>query len=433
MRQILFVTPYYPPEKTPPAIRISEMAQQLVARGHKVTVLTTFPNFPSGIIPSEYQGRTIQCEVCNGVRIVRVWSYITPNKGFFRRILGQLSFGWIAPLLGWKRVGRPDIIIVESPPLFDAFAARLLAWGKRCPYIFTVADLWPESAVQLAMLRNPVLIRLACWLEWSTYRRAGRVWAITQGIRDILIQRGLAPEHVFLLTNGVDTSKFRPLPLARARAELGWENRFTVLYAGTHGVSQGLHTVLEAARIMQDDTDVRFVFVGDGAEKAGLVSQAQKWRLENVSFLGLQPHDRMPLLLAAANACVVPLRKVPLFEGALPSKLYEIMACARPILLGIDGEARRLAEQEAGAAIYVEPENPEDLVSAILYLRKHDEVAEILGRRGRTFVEARFDREKLTEALEAHIETLLGRQITVRETAEPVAIGSGIGKDQSYT
>ncbi|HJT55518.1 MAG TPA: glycosyltransferase family 4 protein, partial [Ktedonobacteraceae bacterium] len=372
-------------------------------------------------------------EVCNGVRIVRVWSYITPNKGFFRRILGQLSFGWIAPLLGWKRVGRPDIMIVESPPLFDAFAARLLSWGKHCPYIFTVADLWPESAVQLGIVRNPVLIRLACWLEWSTYRRAGRVWAITQGIRDILIKRGLAPEHVFLLTNGVDTNKFRPLPLEQARAELGWENRFTVLYAGTHGVSQGLHTVLEAARVMQNNADVRFVFVGDGAEKAGLVSQAHKWRLENVSFLDPQPHDRMPLLLAAANACVVPLRKVPLFEGALPSKLYEIMACARPILLGIDGEARRLAGQEAGAAIYVEPENPEDLASAILYLRKHHEVAEILGRRGRAFVEARFDREKLTEALEAQIETLLGKQITVRETAEPVAIGSGIGKDQSYT
>ncbi|HZU68961.1 MAG TPA: glycosyltransferase family 4 protein [Ktedonobacteraceae bacterium] len=425
MSYILFVTPYYPPEKTPPAIRISEMAQQLVTRGHRVTILTTFPNFPSGVVPLEYRGRFIQHEARNGVRIVRAWSYITPNKGFFRRILGQLSFGCIAPLLGWKDVGRPDLIIAESPPLFDAIAARLLAWGKRCPYIFTIADLWPESAVQLGMLRNRVAIRLAEWLEWSTYQRAWRVWAVTQGIRDILIERGLAPERVFLLTNGVDINKFRPLSRAQARAELGWDNRFTVLYAGTHGVAQGLNTVLEAARRMQDNADVRFVFAGDGAEKAYLMTQASIWHLENVSFLEPQSHERMPLLLAAADVCLVPLRRIPLFEGALPSKIYEIMACARPILLGVDGEARRLAEQEAGAAMYVEPENPAALVSAILSLRQNPEIAGILGRRGRAFVASRYDRAKLCETLEAQIEALPGRKQAAIEAAEPVSAGTG--------
>src|SRR5579875_306568 len=429
MSYILFVTPYYPPEKTPPAIRISEMAQQLVMKGHRVTILTTFPNFPSGVVPPEYGGRFMQHETRNGVYIVRAWSYITPNKGFFRRVLGQLSFGCIAPLLGWKDIGQPDLIIAESPPLFDAIGVRLLAWGKRCPYIFTVADLWPESAVQLGMLRNRVAVGLAEWLEWSTYQRAWRVWALTQGIRDILIERGLAPERVFLLTNGVDTNKFRPLSRAQARDELGWDNRFIVLYAGTHGVAQGLGTVLEAARRMQDNTDVHFVFAGDGAEKAHLVSQAHIWHLENVSFLEPQSHERMPLLLAAADTCLVPLRKIPLFEGALPSKMYEIMACARPILLGIDGEARRLAEQEAGAALYVEPENPDALVSAILYLRQNPEIGEILGWRGRAFVESRFDRTKLSESLEAQIEALPGRKQAAVEAAEPVSAGTGTGRD----
>jgi colanic acid biosynthesis glycosyl transferase WcaI len=430
MKHILFVTPYYPPEIAPPAIRISETAQQLVKRGYQVTILTTFPNFPSGIVPAEYRGHIIRREVLNGVRIVRVWSYITPNKGFLRRILGQLSFGCIAPLLGWKDVGHPDVIIVESPPLFDAIAARILARGKLCPFIFTVADLWPESAIQLGVLRNRIFIRLSKWLEWSTYQKAGLVWAITGGIHDSLIKRGLSTDRVFQLTNGVDIRNFRPISQTLARTESGWDNRFTVLYAGTHGLAQGLFTVLEAASKVQDHLDIHFVFVGEGAVKADLIAQARKWNLKNVSFLDPQPHERMPLLIAAADACVVPLRKVPLFEGALPSKMHEIMACARPILLGIDGEARQLVEQEAGAAMYVEPENPDALVSAIQYLYKHPEVVDILGRRGRTFVEAHFDREKLVEALEVQLDTLLKRNKPAFEPPEPVTAGSGARKDQ---
>src|SRR5712692_9629558 len=192
MTHILFITPYYPQEKTAPAVRISETARCLVRRGYQVTVLTTFPNFPSGIVPLEYRGHLIQRELRDGVNIVRVWSYITPNRGFLRRILAQLSFGCIGPLLGWKHLGHPDVIIVESPPLFDAIAGRILALLKRCPFIFTVADLWPESAVQLGVLRNKLFIRIAERLEWSTYERAGLVWAVTQGIRDTLIERGLA-------------------------------------------------------------------------------------------------------------------------------------------------------------------------------------------------------------------------------------------------
>lgn len=430
MTHILFITPYYPPEKTPPAIRISETAQGLVRRGYQVTVLTTFPNFPSGVVPVQYRGQVMRREVCDGVRVVRVWSYITPNKGFLRRILAQLSFGCVAPLLGWRDVGRPDVIIAESPPLFDAIAARMLAWGKRCPFIFTVADLWPESAVQLGALRNRLLIWLSERLEWSTYRRAGRVWAITQGIRDVLVERGVSSRRVFHLTNGVDTGRFRPLPRTQARAELGLDERFIVLYAGTHGLAQGLHTILEAAHTMRDRADIHFVFVGDGAEKADLIAQARRWGLKGVTFLDALPHERMPLLLCTADVGLVPLRKVSLFKGALPSKMYEIMACARPILLGIDGEARRLVEQDAGAAIYVEPEDPAALVSAILYLYEHTEVADALGRRGRAFVKARFDREKLVEALAAQIAWLLAGKTSAVEEVEAVAVAAGSEKSQ---
>lgn len=387
-------------------------------------MLTTVPNYPIGIVPPEYRGHAIQKETRDGVNIVRVWSYISPNVGFLRRILSQLSFGCVASILGGKAVGHPDIIIVQSPPLFDAIAGRMLAWLKRCPFIFLVSDIWPESAVQLGMLRNRWLIRFSEWLEWSTYLRASAVWVVTEGIRQNLLQRGLSPAHMFLLTNGVDTTKFRPLPQAQARAELGWDDQFTVLYGGTHGLAHGLTTILDAAEHLRDHDDIRFVLVGEGATKADLIAHAQQRNLRNVTFLDAQPHDRMPLLLGAADICLVPLRKVPVFEGALPSKMYEIMACARPMILGVDGEARQLIEQEAGAALYVEPENASALVSAILHLREHPDLAELLGQKGLSFVRPRFDREQLTTALEAHIALQLGMNLPKPRSVEPTPTGT---------
>jgi colanic acid biosynthesis glycosyl transferase WcaI len=273
-----------------------------------------------------------------------------------------------------------------------------------------VSDLWPEAAIQLGVVRNRLLIRLSEWLEWSTYRRAALVWVVTQWIRDFLIQRGLPPERVFLLTNGVDTTNFRPLPQAQARAELGWANRFTVLYVGTHGVTHGLMTIIDAAEQLRDRVDIDFVFVGEGADKANLVDQARKRGLANVTFLDSLSHNLVPTLLAAGDVCLAHVRKVPVGEGILPIKMLEAMACACPIVLAVDGEARRIAVQEAGAAIYVEPENATALASAILYLREHPDLAEALGKRGRACVEAQFDYDRLTAVLDKRIEMLLEKK-----------------------
>lgn len=432
MVHVLFVTPYYPPEVTPPAIRISEMARRLLNLGYEITVLTTFPNFPSGIVPVEYRGQSFQQEICDGVRVVRVWTYISPNKGFLRRIVSQLSFGCLAPFLGGKAIGHPDIIIVESPPLFDAIAGRALSWLKHCPLIFTVSDLWPESAVQLGMLRNRLLIRLAEWLEWSTYQHAGAVWALTGGIYNTLLKRGLSTEHVFLLTNGVDVARFHPLPKARARAELGWDDRFTVLYAGNHGLAYGLNTLLDAADLMRDDIGIHIILVGDGVKKPELVAEAKRRCLKNVTFLDVVPHDRMPLLFAGADVCLVPLRKLPLLEGTLPFKMFEVMACARPFILGAEGIARQLVVHEADAAIYVEPENAAALVSAILNLRGHPDLAETMGQRGRAFVKEHFNHEQLTLALEAQINKLIGKAVETPIQQEVTAVSGGSEKGQMY-
>ena len=407
MCHILWVTPYYPPEMGAAQTRISETATRLVRRGHRVTVLTTLPNYPTGIVPVEYRGGRRRHEVLDGVDVVRVWSYVSANRGFFRRVVAQLSFGSLAGLFGSRTVGRPDVIIVESPPLFDAFAGRILARWKRAPYIFTVADIWPESAVQLGALHNRLAIWLAERVEWSTYRGAAAVWAVTNGIRQTLLKRGLPGDRVFALPNGADVRKFTPMDKFAARAELGWGDEFTVLYAGTIGLSHGLATVLDAADRLRAHRDIRIILMGDGAAKAALVAEARQRGMANVTFVEAQPHERMPLVISASDACLVSLRKVPLFEGALPSKIYEAMACARPILLAVDGEARQLIVNETGAAFHVPQEDAEALAQAILALRAQPSLATEMGRRGRTLVVSRFDRDKLTSQLEEHIAAVL--------------------------
>ncbi len=413
--RVLFVTPYYPPERGAPQTRVSETAARLVKAGHEVTVLTTLPNYPSGVVPDEYRKGRRRREVLQGVRVVRVWSLIRPNRGLWGRVLAQLSFGCLAGLIGWRAVGRPDVIIVESPPLFDVIAGRLLAWSKGCPYILTVADIWPESAVQMGVLSARWAIWLAERLEWSSYQRAGAVWTVTDGIRAALTSRGLSARRTFVLPNGVDTARFRPDERREARRQLGWDDAFTVLYAGTVGLAQGLEIVVEAAEQLQGHPDIRFVVLGDGAAKADLETTARRRGLRNVAFPPGQPHSRMPTVIAAADACLVSLRRIPLFRAALPSKLYEAMAGARPILLAVDGEARQLIVEKAAAGIYVEPGDAAMLAEAILALRAQPDRALDLGLRGRAFVERHFDRDRLTEVLADHIGSLVENRVARRQ------------------
>lgn len=414
MAHILFISSNYPPEKGAAAVIVHENATRLVQHGHRVTVLTTIPNYPTGIVPPEYRGKLLQREMIDGVEVVRVWSYTSPNKGFMRRVLAQLSFGCLSSILGRKAVGSPDMILVYSPPLFNAIAVRTMARFKHCPFFFMVADLYPESAIQFGVLHNPLLIKLMERLEWSTYQRARKVWVVSDGVRDLLIQRGLPAKHMFLVPNGVDTLKFHPLPMDQARTEFGWGKRFTVLYAGTHGLAHGLQTILEAAEKLQHRDDIHFVLAGDGEEKESLRIFAQSHNLKNVTFMDAQPYDRMPLLYAAADLCVVPMRKVPLLATTLPLKMYEIMASGRPILLGAEGKARQLAEQEADAALAFEPENADSLVSGILDLYHHPEVLAQMGQGGREYVESRFSYDHLVSLLDEHIRVELG-EIPERE------------------
>ena len=403
MSNILFVTSYYPPEIGAAQTRNSETAVRLARMGHQVTVLTTLPNYPTGIVPPAYRRGARRREVIDGVTVVRVWSFTSPNSGFLRRILAMLSFGLLAGFSGASKVGKPDTIIVVSPPLFTSIAGRVLAWRKRCPYVFNVRDLWPESAVQMGALHSHAFIWLSERLEWSTYRRARAVWTVTNGQRETLLKRGLPGEKVFWLPIGVDTKRFHPILREQARAELGWDDVFTVLYAGTTGLAHDLGTLLDAADQLRGEAGIRFVLVGDGAAKAGLMADAERRGLGNVTFLPAQPLGKMPQIIAGADACLVPLRQLPIFQGALPSKMFEFMACARPVLLAVDGEARDLAEREAGAAVFVEPGNAEALAAAVLHLYTHQGEGEELGLRGQAYIASHLDLDTIVEQLEARL------------------------------
>lgn len=408
MAHILFVSPYYPPEKAAAAVCVSENARRLVQLGHRVTVLTTFPNYPTGRVPFAYRGSRYRWEMLDGVRVLRVWSYTSANKGFWLRLLAHLSFGLLVPLLAANKLPRPDCLIVQSPPLFDAFAARILATLKRCRFVFMVSDLWPEAAIQLGVLRHPLLIALAEWLERSTYRRADLVWAVTAQMQQALRERGVPAERVCLIPNGVDTLKFAPRPRADARRTLGWDERFTVLYMGTHGLSHGLRYVLHAAVLLQQQQSaIRLLLIGDGAEKPALVALARQLKLSNVEFMDPVPHEQVPLYLAAADICLAHTRNLPLFRGMLPIKLLEAMACARPVILALNGEACVLAVHEAHAAVHVEPENAPALAAAILQVYEQPELAQALGEHGRDYVVAHFSYDMLAIRLNEQLERLL--------------------------
>jgi glycosyltransferase involved in cell wall biosynthesis len=407
--RIVILSHYFPPEVGAPQARLFELAKRAAAAGHSVTVVTGLPNYPTGVVPPEYRNRARSDEAMDGIRVIRTWVYATPNRGFVRRLMNHLSFA-LSSLGALGRVGLVDVIFVESPPLFIGLAA--LAWTrlKRAPFIFNVSDIWPQSAVELGALRNRVAVKLAEMFELHLYRRATRVSVVTPGILERLAARGVPREKLFLLTNGVDTGVFRPAPpnteLART---LGLDQRKIFLYAGTHGMAQGLGTVLEAAR-QTKNSGVLYVLVGEGAEKETLMKKAQSEGIANVRFLPNQPRALMPDLLNLAYASIVPLKRLDLFKSALPSKMFESMATAKPIVASMWGEAAQLIESSGGGLV-VPPEDAAAMRDAVEKLAADPALAHELGVAGRQYVSAHFDRQVIaTRFIELLTVTASGRR-----------------------
>lgn len=388
--RVVLLTHYFPPEVGAPQARLYELARRAAAAGHTVTVVTGFPNYPTGVIAAGYGGRFRMEEEMDGIRVIRTWVYATPNRGFVRRVLNHLSFA-LSSLTAMRMLGKADVFFVESPPLLLGLAALVYRRIKRAPYIFNVSDIWPQSAVELGALRNRFAVRLAEMLELHLYRRAARVSVVTPGMLERLAQRGVPRDKLFLLTNGVDTSVFQPAaPNMELARSLGLDERKVFLYAGTHGMAQGLGTLLDAAK-QTHNSDVVYVLAGEGAEKEALVRRAQSEGIANVKFLPNQPKQVMPDLLNLAYATIIPLKRLDLFKSALPSKMFESMATAKPIVASLWGEAAELIES-AACGIVVAPEDPAALRQAVERLAADPSLARELGERGRRYVQDHFDR-----------------------------------------
>lgn len=393
--RIAYYSHYFTPEIGAPSARIHEFARQWLAMGHEVAVVTCFPNHPTGKLYPGYTHGFRMRENMDGIEVYRNWSYITPNKGFIRKTIGHVSFWPSALQLSNRRIPKPDAAIGTSPTFFAPMAAAALARKHNVPFIMEVRDLWPAIFVGLGVLRNRTLIRLLEKWELSIYRRATGIVTVTESFRNHLIARGVPDSKVFTVLNGADVDFWRPVePEAGLRERLGLTSRFVVLYLGAHGISHALARILDAAQMLRDLSRIRFVFVGEGAEKDGLVRAADEAGLPNVRFLDPVDKEIVREYYGVADVCLVPLRAIPLFDTFIPSKMFEIMAMARPIVASVRGEAAEILRKSGGARV-VEPEDSHAIAQEIRWFYDHPEEARAMGNHARAFVVENYSRRSL--------------------------------------
>jgi colanic acid biosynthesis glycosyl transferase WcaI len=368
--RILYLTHFFPPELNGGALRVDDLSAIWAGAGAEVTVLTGFPSHPTGIVPERYHGHWVVDEQRGTVRVVRSKKYSVPNRGFAKRILNHLSLAVSATVVAVAKRLRPDVVICTSPPLLIGLSGMLLSRVLRAPLVFEVRDLWPDQAIQLGMLRNPVLVWLARKLELMCYSSAVRVVVVTNAARQRLIERGIAPDKVHVFRNGVSVNPATPSTASRPGPLRRGPTDFIVSYFGTMGMSQGLTLLLDTAEELtkRGNSDVRIVLMGDGVERDALVSELGRRKLPNVAILPPCSREEMPAYYADSNAAIICLRDLPLFRDTIPSKVFEIMANERPVLGIIAGETRAIIE-EAACGECAEPENATSVADAILRLR----------------------------------------------------------------
>lgn len=411
--RILVVTHYFPPEIGAPQARLSEMARRWAETGDEVTVLTGMPNHPTGVVPPAYRGRIRMTDHADGYRILRTWLYATPNEGFVKKTLGHLSFMATSVLLGARKSGPADVVVVSSPTFFSIFSAWLLAKLKRAPLVLDIRDLWPAIFVELGVLTNPRLIRILERLELWAYHQAARVVLVSDGFHRDLMRRGIPAEKLETIRNGADLDRFTPGgDPAPGRATLGARpGDVLVLYIGAHGISHGLGAVLDAAAKLQGQP-VRIALVGEGAERHKLLARLAELGLDNVTMRPGVPRDDVPVLLAAADICLVPLRDVPLFSTFIPSKLFEYLSAGKAVIGAVRGETAQILS-EAGAVV-VEPGDAAALADAIADLADDPQRRVEMGTAGRQYVSEHFDRQVLADRYRAVLRSACGRRPTYR-------------------
>jgi len=407
--KILFLSHYFPPEVNAPATRTYEHCRRWVEMGHEVTVVSCVPHHPMGKAYPGYRNKLVHVEHRDGIKVIRLLTYITANEGFFKRTLNYVFYMVMATLAA-PFLTRPDVVVSTSPQFFNGLAGYLVSRLRRRPWLLEIRDLWPESILAVGAIRNRHIIRALEWLERFAYRKADHVVAVTEAFKRHIVALGVPEDRVTVIRNGVDLSFFDDqLPVDEGYArELGVEGRFVAAYVGTHGMAHGLDTLLDAARLLRHREDIVLLTAGDGAEREHLVRRVEQEQLHNVRLLGQLPKSDMPRLWSITGASLVLLKKLDLFLTVIPSKIFESMAMRCPIVLAVQGESQEIIEA-SGSGLCIEPENAQQLAEAIEALADDPEYRTRLGDSGHACVTREFDRARLAEQFEGVLRALTER------------------------
>ncbi len=402
--RILFVTQIFPPEMGALPNRLYPFVRQLVAGGHKVTVATGMPNYPRGVVFPEYQGKRSMREERDGYTIFRRASYTAPrNQSKWSQLRNYLSF-IPAALIAGLQAGKLDVIFVTSPPLFSVIPAILLAKLRGAKLILDIRDLWPDELITYGGFRDASMpVRVLRMVERWSYRNADCVAATTQAIIDAVIKRGVPRDKTFLLPNGADLEIFSPLPADNPiSGEYNFGDRFVVMYSGLFGIKHSLEVLLEAAAKLRDRTDMVFFLLGNGARKEALVQQVEELKLNNVIFGDERVVGEVPSLLARADVCFAAVRPEPYPKKVISVKVFEYLACEKPVVGALSGESARILE-ESGGGIVVPPGDSAATADAILNLYQNPELRKRMGTTGRRYVDQHYSRSAWAMRLEKRI------------------------------
>jgi glycosyltransferase involved in cell wall biosynthesis len=424
--KILYISQYFPPEMGAPSARVSELAAHWANSGHEVSVLTGFPNHPTGVVPAEWRGRLRRLtykEKVGAVNVFRTWLWPLPNRKAHERMRNYASFCISAALRGLT-IPRSDVIIASSPQLLVGLSGWWLAFARQIPLAFEVRDLWPESLSAVGVGdENSLLHHSLAAVARFLYERSGHIVVVTPAFKEHLIKRWRVPaDKIAIVENGVETILFAPA-LASSncalRKELGVEGKFLVCYIGTMGMAHGLETLLDAAaQLHRQNSNAHFLLVGEGAEKERIKSLAQSRGLTNVRFLDQQPREKIPAFISASDACVVLLKRTEVFKAVIPTKMLEFMSCARPVIVGVDGQARQIVE-DAEAGLAIEPENSRALAEAVNALSADHELSRKLGHKGRDYILRNFSRDRTAQKYIDVLEAMLRKPEAPAESTMP--------------
>jgi glycosyltransferase involved in cell wall biosynthesis len=391
---------------------LSDMTESLVSMGHEVTVLTGFPNWPSGKIYPGYRQRLVQRETVNGVHLIRIPLYPDHSTNSLKRAANFLSFALSAILIGPFVVPRVDVMHVIHPPITVGLSGWVLSRLRGLPFTLEIQDMWPENLRSTGMVRNELVLRFIGFLARRVYRRAKSIRVISRGFRLNLLEKRVPEQKIAVISNWVDTDYYCPLPPDPAlQRRFGMADRFNILYAGTIGLAQGLDVVLVAADLLRSHDRIQFVLAGDGVEQNRLAEESRRLKLDNVKFLGRLPGDLMPSLYASADALLLHLKDDPLFEITIPHKLFTYLAAGKPVLAAAKGDVAEIV-RSYDSGVVCAPGNPAELAAAALRLyQMAAEERQKLGNNGRKVATEMFNRGRMVSELSRVLEAAaLGRE-----------------------